>query len=293
MKKILPLFLVLALLLGFTACGGGGAKDPTTTAPAANTSGPNGQAEKSITLVADFSSGSVEPNWKEYPYENDGSRTVEAMAAGLTELTGLDFTLKAVEVVDSKTIKVDWAANSTLVGGLDDRDFKEGFNFFDADSLNWFMMDSLYQTILKNIAGTEEVFYTMDGGKELVFRELYPTKAFTLDTPYMGSAFYFAHTDGLGEDDPANIDPASLEWAGDFTNGPVALNIVNYNGESFIFTFDKDGTTDEGTAPLDPENPLLAEYAGIQFLYDQAADSITVTGGDFAGVYLRADSVMG
>jgi hypothetical protein len=63
----------------------------------------------------------------------------------------------------------------------------------DADSLRWFMMDSLWRTL--NKAFEKEVHYTMDGGKELAFEELSPVKVFPTDVPYMGSPFYAAHSD--------------------------------------------------------------------------------------------------
>jgi len=64
------------------------------------------------------------------------------------------------------------------------------------------MMDSLYRTILENFNGEElEVYYSMDGGKPIALEISYPS-VFPVETPYMGSPFYSAHSDGLGDDFP-------------------------------------------------------------------------------------------
>ena len=123
------------------------------------------------------------------------------MAEARSLWTGLDFTLNAASVEET-AITVDWAADSTLVAGLDDREQKEDFFFYDQDSLRWFMMDSLYQTLLANFS-VEEIYYTMEGGLELSFDEMYPVSAFPADIPYMGSPFYFAHAGVPGEGDEA------------------------------------------------------------------------------------------
>lgn len=138
-------------------------------------------------------------NVKEYPIEYTGAKkTAEELANELSELTGLDFNITASKTDDGWS--VDWAADSTLIAGLDNREQKEEFFFFDCDSLNWFMMDSLWQTLTKNL-NAENIYYTMDGGKELTFKELYAVNAFPSDIPYMGSEFYFAHTDVRGDDE--------------------------------------------------------------------------------------------
>lgn len=87
---------------------------------------------------------------KEYPIEYTGAqKTAEELAQSLSELTGLDFTITASQTEDGWI--VDWAADSTLVAGLDDREQKEEFFFFDYDSQCWFMMDSLWRTLTENL----------------------------------------------------------------------------------------------------------------------------------------------
>lgn len=158
------------------------------------------------TIVANFSCGSADAEEldliKRLDVEVADPVTVEALAAELTTWTGLDFFINSA-TIDGETATIDWAANSTLVAGVDDRDFKEEFNFFDVASLNFFMMDSMLSTIMENFPVTE-VYYTMDGGQPLAVRaeEDMASMGFPglpVDLPYMGSPFYEAHNDVIGE----------------------------------------------------------------------------------------------
>lgn len=185
MKK-LSIFLIMAMFICLLeACG---------SSSASSKSAETAESTQTDILYAVFSAEDV----KEYPIESIGAKkTAEKLAQELTELTGLDFIITASKTDDSWI--VDWAADSTLIAGLDDREQKEEFHFFDQDSLRWFMMDSLWRTLTENL-NVENIYYTMDGGKELVFEELYPVNEFSSDIPYMGSEFYFAHADVRGDD---------------------------------------------------------------------------------------------
>ena len=169
--------LAAAMLLSLVACSGGEQAPPETES--------SGQE---ITLVADFSNGSELAEEFDLIQTETGiaeEATPGAMAQALSEWSGLDFTLNSA-AVEEGAVTVDWAADSTLVAGLDDREQKEEFSFHDIDSLRWFMMDSLYSTLTANL-GEVEVYYTMDGGQDLSFDELYPVNLFPADTPYLGS----------------------------------------------------------------------------------------------------------
>ena len=208
MRKWMTGLLAAAMLLSVAACSGG--EQATTETESSGKGESNGQE---ITLVADFSSGSEQA--EEFDLIQRETRTVEeatpgAMAQALSEWSGLDFTLNSA-AVEEGAVTVDWAADSTLVAGLDDREQKEEFSFHDIDSLRWFMMDSLYSTLTANL-GEVEVYYTMDGGQDLSFDELYPVNLFPADTPYLGSPFYFAHAGGQGETDGFDFSRTEGTW---------------------------------------------------------------------------------
>ncbi len=158
-----------------------------------------------IDLVGDLSNGNSEGRALESSYEVSAATVDGAIlsaAEGLSEWTGLDFALNSVTVVDNAAI-VDWSVNSTLVAGLDDREQKEEFFFFDVVSLNWFMMDSMAATIKANFP-IDTVYYTMDGGSELAFSSPEDMASqglpvLPVDQPYEGSAFFVGHAGLQGE----------------------------------------------------------------------------------------------
>ena len=137
-----------------------------------------------IALVADFSMGSGEGETVSYPMRTKEPFSIELLAEGLSMLTGLDFFVSG-ELTEAGVV-VDWHGDSTLVAGLDDRVQRTDFFFYDVDSLNWFMMDSLYATIRKNV-GEVDVFYTMEGGAPLSLPNMSTSPVLPTDAPYARS----------------------------------------------------------------------------------------------------------
>ena len=117
MKKLVAILLAVALLSLTAFCSAE-------------------SAQTEVILYADFSCGS------EVAQENGlistetatvSELTPQALAEALSLWAGLDFTLNAASVEET-AITVDWAADSTLVAGLDDREQKEDFFFYDQDT---------------------------------------------------------------------------------------------------------------------------------------------------------------
>ena len=96
------------------------------------------------------------------------------------------------------------------------------------------------------------------------------------------------------------IDPADAHWDGEYHGKgfseavEYSLSIINYNGASFRFILtDEFKNTEEGTAALDPDNPLFAEYMQYSFNFNISDGTIVVSGGDygaFDATYIRAES---
>lgn len=282
MKK-LSIFITLALLICLlSACSSESHSDDTESSKPAEQSQTetdntpsaeeNTQTDEESTqtdiLYAVFSAEDV----REYPIEYTGAKkTAEELADELSKLIGLDFKITAGKT-DNGLI-VDWAADSTLIAGLDNREQKQEFYFFDNVTLSWFMMDSLCRTLTENL-GVENIYYTMNGGQKLVVYELYPVSEFDSDIPYMGSEFYSAHSDIQGDEvdfyntkgtwrldgdkDAASIDmdgfgsfimyyaDGSVEASGylactDIGNGELQYDCYTSEGELIVsFCFDSD-----------------------------------------------------
>ena len=325
LKKAFGISAAVAICINLTACGGTpvetNSSTSTTTSEATTTT--TSEATTTTTSEATTTTATTTTtqtdilyavfgadNVKEYPIEYTGEKkTAEELAQELSKLTGLDFNITASKTDDGWV--VDWAADSTLIAGLDNREQKEEFFFFDFNSLNWFMMDSLWRTLTENL-NAENIYYTMDGGKELTFEELYPVNEFPSDIPYMGSEFYFAHSDVRGDDEnnyactkglwrlDGATDTASIEMdgSGEFTmyyadgaveavgylecvdeNGSYQYDMYNSEGEFIVsFYFDSDTqfhlVNDAGSVYL------LDTQAAYQGLWDYPDGKILEINGD-------------
>ena len=206
MKKIVALIMI-TMLLFLAACNGNSAprerqntaqptqRQAATLSPAPVEADDSDEPENIATLCVDFSGGNPDLDIRQYELGYSGELTPDMLVKGLTALTGLDFAADAV--VAQMGFSVDWKNDSSLFGGLEDVPQGGEFEFYDVDSTRWFMMDSLYRTLLENF-DEDAVYYTMDGGMELAFDDLYPVNVFPMGIPYEGSPFYFNHADGRG-----------------------------------------------------------------------------------------------
>ena len=284
MKKR-SIFLTLAILICLlSACGRASSSGDSASSKQAKPLQSEEESTQTDILYAVFSAEDV----KEYPIEYTGNKkTAEELAGELTGLTGLDFFITASKTDDGWI--VDWAADSTLIAGLDDREQKEEFHFFDQDSLCWFKMESLRRTLTENL-NAENIYYTMDGGRELFFEELYSVNVFPSDIPYMGSEFYFAHADVRGDDeqdeqvcqpdaqsayqgfweypDGTILEISNAGWwntymADEFT--PFAGGPVEYDEEA-VYLMNDDGSSGGGRAYFDENGNLIESGYVLTYL---------------------------
>jgi len=281
MKKFLAILIAAALLPGLAACKDGG-KVYTD------------EDNKEMTLVVSFVG---EDETKEYPALYVGDLTVETIAMGLSELTGLHFDVTA-RANDQGGLTVDWSYDSSLFTGPSEEQNEGDFPFSNYDSLAWFMLDSLDLSIKRNLPDPGDIYYSMDGGNALVL-DLFDPLMIPPDEPYMGSDYQLANWnwDGRGDIDGGPPDPADVNWWGEYGSEKGLLNIGNYNGRAFRFTLTSEyDTTIEGTAALDPENPLDAEYMQLSFHFNLSDETIVCTGGDygaFEATYIRTENAAG
>lgn len=208
MKKVIWIALTAILIFGISACRN-----------AENSGMPNSKDETfELTLYADLSGGSPDGAIKEKSillplntYPASPSLIGSLLSSGLSDWTGLDFSLNDVRFLDDESVIVDWSKDATLIAGLDNREQKDEFQFFDAVSLNLFMMDSLAVTLKNNMA-INNVYYCSDG-EPIRFPNPEDMASVGLselpiDQPYEGSAFFNSHGDGKGDTDVMNMEQA-------------------------------------------------------------------------------------
>ncbi len=211
MKRNLFIILILVVTLLFVACSSAPAapsesnstssqtKDSSTadassddnkSSSAQDSSESTADQEKTGILYVNFSNGTSEDpeDIKEYEFSYTGELTVEIIAQELTALTGLNFALSDV-TLENVGAYIDWSPESSLIADLNDFTFKDNFSFPDSNSLVWFMLDSLNDSVIKNLS-VSAVHYTSDGGRELMIPSIFPHATFEVGAAYQGSAYY-------------------------------------------------------------------------------------------------------
>ncbi len=170
--------------------------------------------EGTATIVTNFvNGGTIEYHVdlvQEHSISYTGELTIEKLAQELSLLTGFDFNINSSSFKGDSAY-VDWSPTSTLLAGLDDRTQKDEFFFFDVVSINWFMLDSLNDSIIKNFP-VSTVYYSMNGGEELIVPEMPPLAIFSTEIPYMSSTFYYTHGEDVG---PVDFTVTQGTWRRD------------------------------------------------------------------------------
>ncbi|MDO5521955.1 MAG: hypothetical protein Q4G58_15780 [bacterium] len=210
LKKCIGILMLIMLCSSFVACGGKSDETNVDTTPNATTNATVDTQKKSATLYVDFSYGSENPTPQQkqtYNMDYSGELTPQMLCDGLSKLTGLDFTAKVTK--EKKGIWVEWEEKSSLITGLDDRTLKKEFTFSDEDSMRWFMMDSLWQTLIENFG--LDIYYTQTNGETLVLKGLKPVHTFEKDTAYKGSTYYFTNVKKAEATNPAKTSVPELE----------------------------------------------------------------------------------
>lgn len=194
-RRYLPALIGLLCAAAVLAGCNNTAQNPgSSTEPS---SAPNPEPEETgiATLYVDFSAGSVENYAETRDVGYTGELDAQCLSDLLSELTGLDFAIEAT-VLDNGDIVVDWQPEATLIGGLGDREQNDDYHFYESESLAWFMLDSLARTIRANIdMGGGELYYTQNGGEQLIVPGLPEWAVFLPDVPYMSSAAYYEGRD--------------------------------------------------------------------------------------------------
>ncbi len=140
-----------------------------------------------------------------HEFSYTGPLTATKLAEGLGDLTGLDYIVTESGVEGG--VVIDWSPEATLIKNFGDEAQDEDFYFEDSASMQWFMLESLWKSIIENFPD-KEVYYTMNGGNDLYLAELYPVSQFAGEYPYLGLSYYLEQSVSEGIEAPAT-DAAS------------------------------------------------------------------------------------
>lgn len=281
MKRFILLLTAASLVLTFAACGDEEIDETTQSISPETTEAEITKKPADIVLYADFSYGSQEAE-KEGRIKTENVHiedfTVKNVADALSEWTGLNFEVNSVSV-EGNVYRVDWSKDSTLIKGIGDTPFKDDFFFYDTDTLNWFMMDTLFRTIRENF-NAAEVYYTMDNGKELHVQYLSPADVFPVDIPYQGSPFYFSHANNLGDEEILDENLYGTWVIEDDLRGLMEPAEIRIGDGNKFTTFLSDGTPGtEGYITYNPEKELYKMFDNNDIFFD--------------GFYIRNENTIG
>ena len=160
-KKVLCIILALSFALALCSCTTDGDKTSQGSSTGGQSSAAAQQGDPDMitgTIYGVITASDIKQN--DFGYE-DGKCDPEKIAAALSEWTGLNFAI-SFKVNDDGAYVIDWKSDSTLATGSPPEPQKEEFHFFDADSLRWFMLNSLCYTVRRNL-GDADVYYSADG----------------------------------------------------------------------------------------------------------------------------------
>ncbi len=249
MKKQLCIILTLSLLIILAACG---------------------SASQTTTLYAVLNAGDADGNGaiiNEYPLSYEGDLTVEVLAKGLSDLTGYNFNAKSL--AGSEIFTVDWAMDSSIFTDLSADQPKDEFMLDSPNDIRWFMLDSLWLSVSKNL-NQSQISFTMNGG--LPFDAgLYPLTSFVPNQPYLGSHIYrqsaSAANTGINQTDSGQIAAMVGNW---------------YDQEGNYYQIDEYGNAFYYNAAGELLSTKTIDYIGdtYQLSGEQSSDPIAINDDD-------------
>lgn len=166
MKKFLSLVLVIVMVSSLAGCvslGGVSVEEDNVSSEIAVSSEEKVDNNDGDVLVGTLFTVFSQYDILEHDFGYvDGSLTAERIAEALSALTGLNFEITSQYDAENNILRIDWAPSSSLALGEPADPQLEEFFFYEADSLRWFMLNSLSRTIRENI-GEVDIFYTVNG----------------------------------------------------------------------------------------------------------------------------------
>ncbi|MCL1867045.1 MAG: hypothetical protein FWF82_06515 [Oscillospiraceae bacterium] len=202
MKKATTILAVITAaamtLTMFAGCdsddSGTGGDSSTTTAGNSTTSGESATAtDESVTSDLDddmvigtvYAVMSTGVGIKEqdfgYDADSDNDEIIDKIAQSLEEWTYLNFTSFDCSVdEDGKSVTIDWDGDSAFVTGEAPEEQHDNFHMYDAQSLRWFVLNSMCLSIIENI-GEYDVYFLANGAKISTFEGF---EGFDTETAY-------------------------------------------------------------------------------------------------------------
>ena len=238
--------------------------EPTESLQTDATTAPSGAAELYIAFDLE------EPDTYELPYT--GTLDAAMLLQGLAGLTGWNCDVNKIEIL-SDTARVDLAETSLPFTYDGQRPNETFFLSTYADTVFLFL-DSINQTLTKNL-GLSGVIFTQNEGEPLHLERLYSSvELFPADTLYRGSAYYRA----LLQDDPySNLNGyPMIQLEGGMTLlYPNGFNIDGETDTEFRVSAEDQVFITYCSYPLEVEDTTGRNRTPEQMAEAQALESVT------------------
>lgn len=157
MKKIIAVLISIISILSLCGCDKKVTQEETTE-PEISSQAPVETTLETISGIL-YATVNGENKTNDF-YCSGGTITPERIAAGFTGWTGIDFGLSSSIDEENKTMTLNFRNSSAVV--TKELEANAGFEFQTYDELQNFILESLRETINKNI-GDYEITFTADG----------------------------------------------------------------------------------------------------------------------------------
>lgn len=123
----------------------------------------------------------------ESPFEHDSETTPEFMLQKLAEASGINLDASSIQTNDD-SITINFSSSAYFFSGdiQSDRLTNLGFEFYDVETVEWFILDSI-NTTFKNTFAIEHIYFTHDGNE---FYDENSGIRLPLNQEYLGSNSY-------------------------------------------------------------------------------------------------------
>jgi len=137
------------------------------------------------TLTFDSSFNDEADSLMQELYMSDVAIFPDSIVEVMNTLTGLNFAVKIS--YENNALYVEWTGRSDLFADFAELTPREEFSFVSAEALRWFMLDSLWCTLIDNYGSViSSVYYVTNHAHD----DITDPSPFNFGAPYRGSPFY-------------------------------------------------------------------------------------------------------
>ena len=264
MKRTLIILLAaLIICVAFTSCNGSdNGNEGMVQIPGM---GDDGLA--SAMLIFDSSFGDGRESFTQELFMSDVGIYPDDIVEALDLLTGLNFAVKIS--YDDGIFIVEWRGESDVFSAFNAVSPREEFSFANVEALRWFMLDSLWHTLMMNFPEVSVTYFVTNHIHDTIVEP----SPFNYAEPFKGSPFY---TEGRGAS-PSSGRPSNNPSDG--SPGDSPSQTPDSNDDDIVFSnmpYHIGGNANNDALTVNLENGDLAVFDAENF-------EVNIYGFEFVG----------